>query len=124
MKIDRAIECFAKASELGYVPAMLQLSTLYFGAEFKDLQNMNLAKTYAKMAAEAGSDKGAKWYGQLLVQHGDKDERLHGLEWLKKAEEAGNRQASGFLATLFYGGLCGFEKDGKTARYYLKRSES
>ncbi len=121
--LDKAIDCYEKAAEQEYPPALLSLSRLYLDEEHKERNDINLALTYAKRAADTGNEKGTYRYGVLAMVHGSEIQKSEGLRFLKESEKAGNKHASLYLSMIYRGGEDFLENDPKLAAYYLDRAE-
>ena len=87
----KAETLFRKAADLGHTGAMIALGVT---ADF-DHEDRDAANEWYRMAAEAGSDHGARNLGVNLLADGS---TVEGLKWLSVAAERGSRMAMDDLA--------------------------
>lgn len=128
-----AFDCFQKALALGCTDAALQCaSMIYSGVKNgKQMQYWEYPEDARELDAmpylEKGAKMGCKECMLLLAQALDgslkssiKQDKKTAFRWFLAAEEAGNKEATSYVAHAYYEGI-GTDKNPKVALYYCKK---
>lgn len=82
------------------------------------------AVEFYKRAADKGQLQAMNNYGFILVAAAQRDEKkqAEGVDWIKKASDAGNNPARRNMAQFYLNGLAGLKKDPDAAKALLEKA--
>jgi len=89
--VDKAIQYFKRAAELGYPRAYIYLGDVYLGEEFGHL-NRPLGMAYYRKGAETGNAECQYYYGKRLLTI----DRKEAAYWIRLAAKNGYANAKNF----------------------------
>ena len=114
-----AFDLMKEAADSGMADAQYQLAAMYVAGR-GTAPDKNAATEWGRRAAQQRHVPAQFSLGCLLVESSDAAAKAEGVQWLKRAAEAGNRQAALFLATALARGEYGLAKDEAQAEALLQ----
>lgn len=115
----KAFDLMKQAANSGMADAQYQLAAMYVAGR-GTAPDKNAATEWGRRAAQQRHVPAQFSLGCLLVELSDSAAKAEGVQWLKRAAEAGSRQAALFLATALARGEYGLSKDELQAEALLK----
>lgn len=115
----KAFDLMKQAADSGMADAQFQLASMYVAGR-GTAPDKNAATEWGRRAAHQRHVPAQFSLGCLLIESSDAATKAEGVQWLKRAAEAENRQATLFLATALARGEYGLAKDEAQAEALLK----
>ncbi|MCR5674979.1 MAG: tetratricopeptide repeat protein [Lachnospiraceae bacterium] len=95
---QKALNCYEKAADLGYVPAMARLGNMYYSGKDIVYQNYDKAKAYYEIAADKNDPDSMNNLGVMYYNgYGVKKDLKQAQYWFKQASLAGSEKGTSNL---------------------------
>lgn len=121
--VDKAIEWYTKAAELGHHGAQSNLAGVYLNQNTLE-GDMEAFKWYSK-AAEGGDERAQNKLGAMYLEgRGVAMNRAKGVEWITKSAEQGYDEAQWNLGIIYKQGIGVDVNMTKALEWYVKAAES
>lgn len=120
--VNKAIECYEKASDRGMEDTLLDLGYIYCSGKYMK-PNYEKGLVYYERAAALGNTTALGNLGMCYCQGiGVKKDAKKGFEYFMKAAKGGHPLAMQQVSDMYYNGM-GVEKSKELAEYWHKRAE-